>query len=254
MSADGVVQLVIDQVTEVQAEQPGLELVLEYTGEMIVRGDVHFSIDHNGRTYKDSYQVEIVIPPDYPASPPTVKETGGAVPADFHRFPKTGNLCLAAPVELVRAFAQDLTLRHYINRLLIPYLFSYTHFREHGQLPHGELDHGAPGLLQFYKEYFQTNALVTTKLLKLLASEFPPANTRCPCKNGKRLVECHGPKLDELRLHYWPQHFNAELQGIVKTAEVSEAIKREQELAIRTHTRNKQQRARKKARKNHCRR
>jgi len=247
MSADGVVQLVIDQVTEVQAEQPGLELVLEYTGEMIVRGDVRFSIDHNGRTYKDAYQVEIVIPSDYPGSPPTVKETGGAVPDDFHRFLKTGNLCLAAPVELIRVFAQSRTLCHYINRLLIPYLFSYTHFREHAQLPHGELSHGLVGLREYYREFFAVGRFPAMKLLKLLADNSAPPLMACPCDSGRKLQDCHGPKLDELRPLLPPEHFEKDLREMITEARAANIKLPDRDVMPRRMFRNREKRRRRKA-------
>lgn len=249
MSADGVVQLVSDQVTEVQAEQPDLELVLAHTGEMVVRGSVRFSIDHGSRAYKDSYAVEIVIRSDYPASPPTVKEIGGAIPTDFHRFPKTGNLCLAAPVELVRVFAQERTVRHYINRLLIPYLFSYTYFREHGQLPHGELSHGLLGLLEYYREFFAVGLVTAMKLLKLLADSFAPPLMPCPCNSGRTLQDCHGPKLEELRPLLPPAHFAKDLREMIAVARSANILLPERDVMPKRTLRNRDKRHRKKARR-----
>lgn len=218
MSAEGVVQRVIAQVVEVQAEQPDLELLLRDSGGMVVRGAVRFNIEHEERVYLDSYQVEISIPPDYPAAPPSVTETGGMVPTDFHRFPETGNLCLAAPVELVRVFARDRTLRHYVNGLLIPYLFSFTYFREHGQMPHGELGHGTIGLFEYYRDFFAIHPILAMKLLKLLADGSTPPLMRCPCNSGRRLRDCHGPKLDELRPLLPPQSFAEELREMITMA------------------------------------
>jgi len=247
MSVDGLVQLLIDQVTEVQAEQPGLELVLACTGEMIVRGDIRFSIDHNGRTYMASYQVEIVIPPDYPASPPAVKETGGAVPPDFHRFPKTGHLCLAAPVELVRVFAQNRTLRQYIDRLLIPYLFSYTYSCEHGELPHGELSHGLLGLLEYYQEFFAVGPITVMKLLKLLADNLAPQLMACPCDSGRKLQDCHGSKLDELRPLLPPEYFEQELREMISAMQAADIRLPERNVMPKRMLRNREKRRRKKA-------
>lgn len=245
MSTDGVLQLVIDQVTKVQVEQPALELVLAYTGEMVVRGTVRFSIDHGGRAYKDSYEVEITIRSDYPASMPTVKETAGAIPADFHRFIKTGDLCLAAPVELVRVFAQDHTVRHYINRLLIPYLFSYTYFREHGQLPHGELSHGLLGVLEYYQEFFAVGPLTAMKLLKLLADSFAPPLMPCPCNSGGRLQDCHGPKLNKLRPLLPSEHFARDLRKMITMARSANIPLPEREVTPKRTLRNREKRRRK---------
>lgn len=246
MSADGLVKLVIDQVTEAQAEQPSLELVLETTGELIVQGDVRFSIDHNGRNYKDTYQVAIAIPSDYPASPPTVRETGEAVPADFHRFPKTGILCLAAPVELLRVFAQGRTLCNFINRLLIPYLFSYTYFREHGQLPHGELSHGLLGLLEYYSEFFAVSPITAMKFLKLLADNTSPP-IACPCNSGLKLQDCHNPKLDELRSLLLPEHFEKELREMINATKANNIKLPERDVMPKRMLRNLRRQRRRKA-------
>jgi len=247
MSAGELQNLVIEQVTDVQAEQPGLELVSAVTGIMIVRGDVRFCIDHNGRAYKDSYQVEIVIPPDYPISPPTVIETGGSVPADFHRFPKTGILCLAAPVELVRVFAQDRSLHHYINHLLVPYLFSNTYFREHGQLPHGELSHGMFGLLEYYGEFFSVVPVTAMKLLKLLADNFAPPLMACPCGSGRQLQDCHGPKIAELQPLLPPKHFEKELREMITVAQATNINLPEWDVMPKRMLRNRERRRRKEA-------
>jgi len=249
MSANGVVQLVFDQVIEAQAEQPDLELVLTRCGEMIVQGTVRCRIDHDGHVYMDSYQVEIAVPSDYPASIPTVKETAERIPADFHRFSKTGNLCLAAPVELARVFAQDRTISHYVNRLLVPYLFSYTYFREHGQLPHGELSHGLIGLLEYYMEYFAVGPVTTMKLLKLLADSFAPPLMPCPCNGGRTLQKCHGPKLDELRPLLPPEHFAQDLREMIAAAQVAKITLPEQDVMPKSMLRNREKRRRKKARR-----
>ena len=214
-----IVQLVIDQMSEVQTEHPDLELVLSYSGEMIVQGAIRFSINLEGRTVKDEYQIEMIVPIDYPDSPPAVRETGKAIPDDFHKFSKSGNLCLGAPIEVRRVFAQHKTLLGFINLQVIPFLFSYSHFRDYGELPHGDLAHGMPGLLDYYKNFFRVDAIKVMKLLKLLADDFTPPLMKCPCDSGKVLQDCHGYKLDELRPHYSPQAFAVELRDMIAGAQ-----------------------------------
>ena len=242
---EDVVQLVIDQVTEVQAEQPELELILEPTGDMSIRGTVRFCIDHESRTYRDAYQIKITIPSDYPDSVPLVKETAGAIAAAFGHFLDTGDLCLAAPVELVRVFSRDRTLHSFIKQLLVPYLFSYTYYREHGQLPHGELSHGLAGLLEYYMEFFNTDPITVMKLLKLLADARVPPLMRCPCNNGRELQDCHGPKLDELSPLFPPSHFEAELRALVATAKARGVYLPERDVLPKRMWQNRQKRRRK---------
>lgn len=219
MTKKEVVQLVIRQMGEVQTEHHNLELVLSSSGEIIVQGTIWFSVNHKGRTVKDEYKIEIIIPTDYPDSPPTVRETGKTIPDDFHKFSKSGNLCLAAPVEVRRVFAKYKTLLSFINFQVIPYLFSYSYFKDYGELPYGDLAHGMIGLLNYYKDFFGVDAIRVMKLLKLLADDRTPPLMKCPCDSGKALQDCHGQKLNELRLHYSHQEFAVELRDMITGAQ-----------------------------------
>lgn len=248
-ASDGVARCVIDQVVDAQTEHPDLELTLERSGQMLVQGTVSFCIDHDGRRYKDAYELAIAIPPDYPASVPTVKETAGAIPDTFHRDPVSGDLCLAAPVELRRVFAQGRTLLHFINRLLIPYLFSYTYYRAHDELPHGELSHGLLGLLEYYQDFFNTGPVTAMKLLKPLADGIFPQMSKCPCGSGKLVKACHGPKLAELRNCYSREEFEAELRAMVLMARAADIRLPESEVTPRRMARNRSKRQRRKRRR-----
>ena len=60
----------------------------------------------------------------------------------------------AAPLfEKLKFFGQP-TLMVYIEKFLVPYLFSYSCLQKYEELPYGELGHGAPGILNSYKELF----------------------------------------------------------------------------------------------------
>lgn len=238
-------RLLIDQIAQVQVDQPDLELVAEGDGELVVRGTVRFCIVHDGQAYRDAYQIDIAIPDDFPDSMPAAKETAGAVPAGFHRFTESGNLCLAAPVELIRVFAQDRSLACFIDRLLIPYLFSYTYYREHGDLPHGELSHGLLGLLEYYQEFFGVGAVTTMKLLKLLADAWAPLLMGCPCDSGRTLRDCHGPKLLEIQPLLPPSHFERDLREMIAVAQATDIRLPEREVMPRRMWKNREKRYRK---------
>ena len=40
----------------------------------------------------------------------------------------------------------------------------------------------------------------------------------CPCEGGRKLRDCHGPKLAELRPHLPPKQFETELREMIKLA------------------------------------
>jgi hypothetical protein len=215
MPEEKVIRLVMDQMSEVQIQQPDLEFIISVCGEMIIHGPLRFTIDHQGHTIEDEYQVEIIIPNNYPDSPPKVRETGNTIPEGFHKFHKTGCLCLGAPVEVRRVFSRHKSLFGFVNTQVIPYLFSYSYFRDYGILPYGDLAHGSSGLLNYYKALFQVDIIRTMNFLKLLADDIVPPLMECPCGNGKVLRDCHGPILFELQSFYSPQEFDFELRDII---------------------------------------
>lgn len=243
----GVVNIVIEQMDEVQAEHPGLELVRKTDGGLCVRGPVGFTMDYDGHAIEDTYEIEIAVSDDFPDSPPAVKETAGAIPDDFHQFVSSGTMCLGAPVDVRRRFARHRTLIGFINDQVIPYLYSYSCYRDHGVLPHGELAHGSIGLLDYYMEHFGATGITTLKLLKCLADNFAPPLGPCPCGSGQKLKDCHGPKLDELRPHYCSELFEVELRQMIDAAHAAGIELPDSEVLPKRMWKRKQNRLRKDA-------
>ena len=218
---DDVSQVLIRQVTEAQSRYPNLSLVAYPSGNWLVRGRVGFSVDHDSKTVEDSYELAFMFPSEYPASPPFVFELEGKIPKDFGHFMAAGNLCLGAPVEVRRRFAEHNTLLRFIERQVIPYLFAYSFKERYGKLPFGELAHGTEGLFQYYMEFFESGLIETMKLLKCLADDFAPPLMACPCGTGDSLEYCHGPSLSALRPHQSPREFESELRQMIRLAQKS---------------------------------
>jgi uncharacterized protein YchJ len=230
---EGVEQLVIQQMSQVQEWYPNLELQRDPDGQLWVRGAVGFSATHNGRSVEDSYQLELQIPEDYPESPPYVFETEGRVSKDFEHFMASGNFCLEAPVEIRRRFAQHRNLWRFIDEQVVPFLFAASYKRDYGELPFGDRLHGTAGLLQYYieffgvsggpagtlQEFFDNSGIPAMKLLKCLADAWAPPLMACPCESGRKHRDCHGPKLDELRPHLSQRQFEEELRQMVNAAQ-----------------------------------
>lgn len=212
--------LIVEQFSEVQSKHPSLELLRLFNDSFCVEGQVGFSVDHDLGTTSDCYCLVLSIPNDYPAFPPYVFETRGKVPQGFGHFMAAGNLCLGAPVEVRRKFSEHKNLLKFIEAQVIPYLYSYSHLRDHGKLPFGDLRHGTRGLLQYYMEFFETNGFKMMQLLKCLADDFAPPLGACPCDSGRKLKRCHGDKLDALRPHMRARQFEQELRQMIKLLEL----------------------------------
>jgi len=206
----------MSQMADVQAQHQALELVRTPAGGLLVRGMVGFRIDYEGTSIEDSYEIEVVVPEEYPRVPPTARETDGDIPDNYHhKFLSNGMLCLGAPIEVKRAFAEHRTLLSFIDRQVIPYLFSHSCFQRFGRFPYGELRHGIQGVLDYYSEHFGTSILATMRLLKYLADYEFPQGDQCPCGSYRELCMCHGRKVLELWGHQSSQEFAADLIQII---------------------------------------
>src|ERR1700684_1267857 len=94
---------------------------------------------------------------------PALFETGGRTAAiaakygiedhrDLHRNPGTGAACLCVKQEERRRFPKGANLPHFIEELVVPYLFGLSHFDDHGKWPWPDFSHGTLGIAEYYAE------------------------------------------------------------------------------------------------------
>ena len=143
----------------------------------------------------DQYQLQIVVPSDFPRSLPTVAELENKIPRQkgFHVNPDD-SLCLGSPLRLLMMVNEVPTLIGFSDSCLVPFLFAISYKLQHGgKLPFDELDHGVAGLLADYVELFglrhPRQALNTLRVLgmkKGRANKLP-----CPCECALRLGKCN---------------------------------------------------------------
>ncbi len=108
----------------------------------------------------DSYAVRLEWKKN--ATYPLVYEIGGKIAntakrlsktsLDMHKF-SNGALCLAPPVELIRALSKDLKIRVLIEEFVIPYLFAQSHYAKGQVWIWGERSHGSLGVFESYFEF-----------------------------------------------------------------------------------------------------
>jgi hypothetical protein len=160
-----------------------------------------FSADAPGRErISDRYEVELLVPKDFPKEPVVVREIGGRVPKDFHtNF--DGALCLGTPLQLRLALLRVPTLPGFVGRCVIPYLYGFSYHERHGELPFGELAHGSRGLCQDFADLFGVkNEEVAVELERLGSLKKRVANKLpCPCGGNRRLGRCHHLVVNRIR-------------------------------------------------------
>ncbi len=190
------------EVRRLLREQPGLRLRPMVNGELKLIGTLAFSADAPGREQiSDRYEVEIRVPRAFPQEPAFVHETGGRIPETFHTNPD-GTLCLGSPMQLRLALLRAPTLPGFVERCVIPYLYGFSYREVHGELPFGELAHGASGVRQEFAELFGVRSeQIAVALVRLAAMKKRVANKLpCPCGSGRRLGRCHHLRVDYVRV------------------------------------------------------
>jgi hypothetical protein len=196
--------LIHKQFDELAHIYPSMSLFKDAHGYWVVQGDLHFSASYNGTTIEDKFSIILSLPQDYPKSPPTVQETGGRIPKDidYHVFPRTGNLCLGAPLDVRLKFQENPFLLHFVNKQVISFLFAFSHKECYGKDPFDDLPHGGKGILEYYTQLFNvTSNISAVELLKILAENNYRGHYNCLCGSGKRLRDCHGGLLKKITVY-----------------------------------------------------
>ncbi len=143
---------------------------------------------------QDEYELEIIIPSEFPKAIPLVKETVGKIPtkAEFH-VNSDRTLCLGSPLRLIQKMYTDQSLTGFTNRCLIPYLYAVSYKRKNGgDFILGELAHGVQGIIDDYSELLGLEKQQQIKqAITLLGMKKRIANKKpCPCGCGLRLGAC----------------------------------------------------------------
>ena len=196
-------KLAKDNLEEVAQDYPGLNLISSDGDSAVYSGIIAFTANHSGHgLISDQFEVEIV----FPLTPttddiPTAKEIGGRIPRepDFHVNPD-GTLCLGAPLAIRRKYKKDPSLRSFINQQVIHFLYGYCIKQQKDYWPFDELSHGRKGIAEYYQDFFKTNSdLAVLEFLKIIVEDNYRGHVPCPCESGKRLRNCHGSQIREIK-------------------------------------------------------
>lgn len=142
-------RLVRWRLEELLIRHPTLRLVPAPSGSTRLAGVLAFVASAPAREQiADEYHVEIDVPDSFPVQIPSVRETQGRIPADFHKL-EGGDLCLGSPTRLLLIARESATLPRFVDRCVIPYLYGYSYFEKHRTMPFGDLEHGAVGIRDY---------------------------------------------------------------------------------------------------------
>lgn len=182
---------------------PGLRVKPQTNGSLLLVGDFDFHARFRDSEIIDSYLIEIEVPDGFPFELPRVREVGGRIPADFHRY-QDGSLCLGSPIRLRLHAGAKQDLASFAEKCILPYLYGFSYKEQYGAPPFGELEHGHDGIIQDLKSILNFRDEKTcVDLLRLAGLERRKANRHpCPCGSGLRVGRCHNRILNPFRTRF----------------------------------------------------
>ncbi|MCE5340159.1 MAG: hypothetical protein LLF92_03415 [Planctomycetaceae bacterium] len=196
---------------------PSLSLIKKINGECSITGNISFTVKHDGKVVRDDYDIEIMIPDDYPLCPPKVIETNDKIlRCPDNHINDDGTFCFGAPLAVKQTFVQKRDLLWFVQEQIVRFLFNHSYKRDYGIRPDGELSHGPEGLLEYYYELFQTQDNITVlEFLRLLSQDRYNDQNLCPCGSGRKIRRCHYRLIKNIRKLYKPEEFQCEFSWII---------------------------------------
>lgn len=195
------------QIVELTEVHAGLSNLTELDHETVLSGTLPFEASADGfETITDSFEIELSIPHAFPDILPRVKETAARIERSYPHINRDGMLCLAVPVEQRRILLEQPSLLGFVNRLVIPYLYGYCYWKQHGKHPFAEQAHGEEGIVQHYIDTLHlADELAVLAVVCFLYEHGYRGHHSCPCGSGLKVRKCHGPALRSLHQHHTPQ-------------------------------------------------
>lgn len=178
---------------ECLTRHPGLCVVPTDAVELRLQGELLVNATGpDGTAIDDVFMVELDVPSHFPTTPASTREVGGRIPKDYHKL-KGDRLCLGSPTAIRLELSKSPTLIGFVERLVVPYLFSFAFHERFGRMPYGELAHGPEGIRQHFAELFRLPSLASAdEMVRLASLPKRVANKQaCPCGGGRRLGRCH---------------------------------------------------------------
>jgi len=204
---------------EVEDDYPDLRLLSCSSDLAVYRGTVTLNASYQYHAHViDEFEVEIKFPLNGSRIVPTAKETGGKIPrrSEFH-INGDGTMCLGAPLEVRRKFFLDRSLKSFIDKQVIHFLYGCTIKLRYNYWPYEELAHGGQGIIEYYQKLLDVETdLAVIEMLKLLSEKKIQNNLLCVCGSKKSFKKCHGDKVQKLKHEQTKEEFFSDFIESVK--------------------------------------
>jgi hypothetical protein len=165
--------------------------LLEKDQRKTLSGEVDI-FDATGR-YVNSFDINVVIPRNYPYAFPLLFETSDK----FEHIPdrhvsEDGSCCVCSLQESDLISQKGISIKDFFLRYVIPYLANQLYFNSEETWANGDYEHGAEGILQFYTELFEVETIhEVITLLSFFNTKKMNRNDDCFCGKKEKLKRCH---------------------------------------------------------------
>jgi len=180
--------------------QPHIRLLPSRSEATLLEGTLLLNAqDEAGFVIKESYQLRISIPMQYPKELPIIWEIGDKIKRtpDNHinetDDDRNGSFCLGTPLRLHLQLRKEPSLAMFVEDCIEPYLYAISKkLKNGGKLTFGELPHGKAGIIHDYSNLFKLQGEdAIRKALHILSLRIRRANKKlCPCSCGLFYGRC----------------------------------------------------------------
>lgn len=184
-------KLTLDKdLNEVLEMFPKLKL-LEKDKNKTISGEIDI-FDAAGN-YVNSFDINVAVPRNYPHGFPLLFETSNK----FEHIPdrhinEDGSCCVCSLQESDLVSQKGIAIKDFFLKYVVPYLANQLYFDSEEEWANGDYEHGAEGILQFYKELFTMESIEEIiNLLSFFNTKKMNRNDDCFCGKKEKLKRCH---------------------------------------------------------------
>lgn len=169
---------------------------VELVGKVVLN---HKNKDSNIKLYKE-LNIRIKIDENYPQVLPKAYDEEEVLSRNYH-INGDGSLCLGTDIDIRIKLMNDYSLENWVEKLVMPFIYSSEYYTRYGESPFGERSHGTLGILESFKElfdlendkqaYFLIVQLSRRKYRRIFDFNKKIKNKKCPCGSGKNIYSCH---------------------------------------------------------------
>lgn len=191
-----------DEIANFKLAYPDFIVESGVNGSTILIGNLIVNKTACGFTVRESFNIKVVIPLQYPFIPPDVWETEGKLEQTYSHLNSDRSLCVGTYADILFQCNGVIELQYFIQHYVISYFFSYRYYQRFGEYPFGERMHGTFGILETYKELFGVdNELTTFQMMQHIASHKYRDYLNCPCGSSKLIRHCHKTIMLQIKKH-----------------------------------------------------